>query len=447
MEKLDSIVSQAEILVNKLVCEIEHGEANLQDAEQRVQQFVNRIGGMITGEIVERVAEPTGENTIYVDGQPARHKERPQLRLKRRFGNWIERSRRRYAIGGGGSYYPLDERLGVNMCGGFTPLLTYLLTLFGASEPYEATAKRLSAALGFEVSATALQTNTERVGKRLESRPQRVIESHQQREPSELMVVEIDGTLSPQIREQAGVCGRESMREPTEYKECNLVAIEKHRTGRLPQRWLGGRYGARGEFEPYLRESALAMGQEQAEQVVFLADGARHNWELQQTNFPEAVPILDVYHALGHLGEFCALFRDQRAGKQHYARWREQIYAGAIVAVLGEMKEALPKVSDRPEAQKHINYFATNQDRVAYDVYRAKGYPIGSGMVEGAAKYVVGKRFKGSGMRWKRADNEAVLNARLHLLNETIEYQFREQSTSRSFRTFHSRCQVGAARA
>lgn len=447
MEKLTSIVSEAEILVNALAHEIERGEANLGDAEQRVQQFINRIGGMITGEILERVAEPTHENTIYVDERPARYKERARLRLKTRFGNWVERSRRRYAIRGGGSYYPLDERLGVNMCGGFTPLLTYLVTLFGASEPYEAAAEQLTAALGFEVSATAVQGNTERVGKRLESRPERVIESHQQREPCDLMVFETDGTLSPQIREQAGVHGRESMRQPTEYKECNLVAIEKRRTGRLPQRWLGGRYGRRCEFEPYLRESALAMGQTQARQVVFLADGARHNWELQQTNFPEAVAILDVYHALEHLGEFCALFRDQRAGKQHYARWREQIYNGAIVAVLGEMKAALPKLSDHHEAQKHINYFATNQDRMAYDVYRAKGYPIGSGMVEGAAKYVVGKRFKGSGMRWKRADNAAVLNARLHMLNVTIENQFREHSTSCSFRTFYSRCQEGAARA
>jgi len=122
------------------------------------------------------------------------------------------------------------------------------------------------------------------------------------------------------------------------------------------------------------------------------------------------------------------------------ARWREQIYGGAIVAVLGEMKEALPKVSDACEAQKHINYCATNQDRMAHHVYRAKGYPIGSGMVEVAAKYVVGKRFQGSGMRWKRTDNTAVLNARLHLLNETIEHQFREESKRCSFRTFHSRC-------
>jgi len=69
-------------------------------------------------------------------------------------------------------------------------------------------------------------------------------------------------------------------------------------------------------------------------------------------------------------GSFVRSFLTNCSGKQHYTRWREQTYAGAIVAVHGEMKEALPKVSDASEAQKHINYFATNQDRMAYDVYR-----------------------------------------------------------------------------
>lgn len=34
-----------------------------------------------------------------------------------------------------------------------------------------------------------------------------------------------------------------------------------------------------------------------------------------------------------------------------------------------------------------------------YDIYKAKGYPIGSGLVEGQCKLVVNRRFKGNGMR------------------------------------------------
>lgn len=447
MKELWEILLQAEVVVNELSTRIERGEADLYESEQQVQQFANRIGGMLSDEIVGRVSEPTEANTIYVERQRARYKGEETLQLKSRFGNTITRTRRRYALEGGGSYYPFDERLGLQMCGGFTPLLTYLTSLFGASEPYDAAAERLSAALGVEISATAVQKNTERVGDRLERRPDEVIAAWQRKDPCDLMVVETDGTLSPQIREQPHVGGRASMSEPTEYKECNLVTIEKRRKGRLAQRWLGARYGPRREFEPYLRESALAMGQMEARTVVFIADGAKHNWDLQQTHFPEAVAILDFYHALEHLGEFCTLFADEAAGKQYFARWRNRIHEGDILQVLAEMKQALSRVTNRHEAQKHINYFSTNQQRMAYDLYRAHGYPIGSGMVEGAAKYVVGKRFKGSGMRWKRRDNEAVLTARLHFLNGTMERQFREHSQRRSFRCFSTDCQVGAARA
>ncbi len=59
-----------------------------------------------------------------------------------------------------------------------------------------------------------------------------------------------------------------------------------------------------------------------------------------------------------------------------------------------------------------------------YQEYRAKGYPIGSGLVEGQCKLVVGKRFKGNGMRWKKADNMAVLDDRLAVLNNTLDTYF-----------------------
>ncbi len=39
-----------------------------------------------------------------------------------------------------------------------------------------------------------------------------------------------------------------------------------------------------------------------------------------------------------------------------------------------------------------IRYISTNEEQMRYDVFREKGYDIGSGAVEGACKYVVGKR-------------------------------------------------------
>ncbi len=101
------------------------------------------------------------------------------------------------------------------------------------------------------------------------------------------------------------------------------------------------------------------------------------------------------------------------------------LYKGDVFQVLEEMKISRDtEVKNRDEAQKHINYFENNKWRMQYHKYRARGYPIGSGVVEGQCKLVVGKRFKGNGMRWKRDDNEAVLDARLAVLNNTLDDYF-----------------------
>ena len=87
--------------------------------------------------------------------------------------------------------------------------------------------------------------------------PDELIDEPRQQQPCSLMVVEVDGTTSPQITEQEGVTGRASLRAPTCYKECNLVVIEKHADGKVVDRWTGGRYGPRQEFAGYAEQAGL----------------------------------------------------------------------------------------------------------------------------------------------------------------------------------------------
>lgn len=68
-----------------------------------------------------------------------------------------------------------------------------------------------------------------------------------------------------------------------------------------------------------------------------------------------------------------------------------------------------------------IHYVTTNEEQMRYDVFRAKGYEIGSGAVEGACKNVVGKRLKQSGMIWTRLGSSSVLALRTSWLNKRWE--------------------------
>lgn len=239
------------------------------------------------------------------------------------------------------------------------------------------------------------------------------------------MVVEIDGTMTPQISEKAGVSGRESLKLPTEYKECNVVVIDKHRGGAQIDHWVGAKYGARSIFEEYVRKTAMQMGQIVAKKVLFIADGAHTNWEIRKTNFPEALEILDFYHAFEHIGAFCQLYRDKATGGRQKDRWTTMMFEGDVLQMIEEIKAAIPTLTDPGKGMTELGYFRNNKDRMHNDAYRQAGYPIGSGVVEGACKNVVGKRFKGSGMRWKKADNDYVLRTRLSELNDMLVGFFR----------------------
>jgi hypothetical protein len=429
-------------LVKELTASIDNDTLSLIDAEKKIIEYLNKLGGIMIESIVQSVQEPTQENRVIIENKVATFDKKRALTFISRFGNQVRRMRRCYKMKGEvGGYAPLDEKLGVTSRG-FSPLMAYLMSAFGGSAAFAPEAKKLSQAIGFPVSSTALQWNTERAGERIPENPIEVIEAKEESTPCDMMVVEIDGTMSPQIMEIPGKIGRESLKNATEYKECNVVVIEKYQKGELSKRWHGALYGPRKLFDGYVHRSALKMGQLKAEKVVFIADGAHSNWEIQSNNFPEAVAILDFYHATEHLAEYCSLLANQGSAKALLAKWRHMLLEGDNLQVIEEMKETLCDISKKDAAWTQINYFENNKHRMAYDEYRECGYPIGSGLVEGACKHVVNRRFKGSGMRWKKQDNASVLRVRLAIINETLSDHFRPRP--RKF-SIYSASQEGAA--
>ena len=57
-------------------------------------------------------------------------------------------------------------------------------------------------------------------------------------------------------------------------------------------------------------------------------------------------------------------------------------------------------------------YFENNAERMRYDEYLAAGYPIATGVIEGACRHVIEDRMEQGGMRWTLAGAQAMLNLR-----------------------------------
>ena len=90
--------------------------------------------------------------------------------------------------------------------------------------------------------------------------------------------------------------------------------------------------------------------------------------------------------------------------------------------MVGGLRQMMTKRKLKGTRRKTIHevtgYFERNRARMKYEEYLAKGYPIGSGVVEGACRHLVKDRLERTGMRWHSDGAQAMLNLRATYLNE-----------------------------
>ena len=142
------------------------------------------------------------------------------------------------------------------------------------------------------------------------------------------------------------------------------------------------------------------------------------NWEQFALHFSPRVEGLDWYHATEHLwAAGNGLYGEKSAQAKAWIEAREaDLWAGNVAAVIQTLQEVAHGTQGEA-AQAEIHYFSHNQERMHYDQYRAKEYPVGSGVVESACKQLVTSRLCGAGMCWSQQGAQAILNLRAALLS------------------------------
>jgi len=202
--------------------------------------------------------------------------------------------------------------------------------------------------------------------------------------------------------------------------------------------------------EPQVRTIFGWMGEQVAQrnpegkkQVILLMDGQDSLWTAGWVYLPEALAdvteILDLLHALGYLWEGAHLFHPNGsdAARAFVKEQARRMLHGEIAAVIHSLRwlgTHHKLKGKRGEALKRIcGYFQNNAHRMAYDVYLEHGFPIASGVIEGACRCVVKDRMERSGMRWIMSGARAMLDMRCVYLSELWEEftEFRIQRESR----------------
>jgi hypothetical protein len=315
--------------------------------------------------------------------------------------------------------YPLARRLGLGS-GQYSRGLEELVAMAGAHGAYRESLVWLERLTGARVSVHKAETTTlawgqEAKAKRLATsgRPETRTERIAATRPVEGLRVCIatDGTQVPTTER---------------WREVKLIASypfddEGQRAG--PTTYAGTLH-YQADYEALLWQVMEATQASRAETLVWLGDGAPWIWNQQALHAPHAVAIVDFYHAADRLWKLGrALHGEGRAAKGWSKRWVSKLYVGKVRALTRALTRLVQQRGDPPEdcpdddprklLADALGYFTRNAERMQYDAYTAKGYPIGSGVVESACRHVVGLRMKRTAATtWHEENAEAMVQLR-----------------------------------
>jgi hypothetical protein len=157
--------------------------------------------------------------------------------------------------------------------------------------------------------------------------------------------------------------------------------------------------------------------------LICLMDGERQFWDLQAEWLPRAVPILDLLHVTERLwtAAHCFHAETSSAAETFVARYLRLLLEGKVDSVIRSFRQLVVTRKLTAEKQRRlqavITYYDNNRQHMRYDEYLAAGYPIGSGVAEGACRHLVKDRLERTGMRWSLPGAQATLHLRALYLN------------------------------
>ena len=242
------------------------------------------------------------------------------------------------------------------------------------------------------------------------------------------IAVSLDGVLAPidggnsptEVRSQAASAGR-LCKGPVGYREvgCATVAFcdEKGdllgavRMARAPE-------SKKATLKDMLAaEVAAIIGARPELKLVKVADGAADNWEfLASSKLPEGEEVVDFFHATEHLhAAVAAAYGDSTRETQYrFESLRETLRDDeqGVQKVIRAIKHLANKHPRNDTIRQALGDFRKHRQRMRYAQLKARGFMIGSGIVEAACKTLVAQRLKQSGMRWSTGGAQAILTPR-----------------------------------
>jgi hypothetical protein len=389
------------------------GQASFYEGEVQVRALLQLIGQELTVHLLRRKAVEAP--TLEWEGQTYYRKGASPGHYQTLYGEVVLSRHLYQSSAGGATLCPLEVNCQLRF-GSATPLLAEVVSFKLASAPAGEVAQDLAKSHGVSLSETYLHHLAQQVGQlAVEKQAAWHLQAAAAPAAVALIATGVDGTTLPLVGEA--------------YKEamCGTIALYDEAGDRVHTEYLG--------TMPEAGKATFAQGfTTRVDQVkaryphalhVCLGDGAPWNWEFFATHYPEAVWVLDFYHAATHLHTAAeALFGPGPEAKADYERWRttlrdeEDGVARLLRSFLYYRNRATLSARAQRTLDTEFNYFRQHVELMQYADFRAAGVPIGSGVTEAGCKELIKARFCRSGMRWKRTSGAPILQLRAIKLSQ-----------------------------
>jgi Uncharacterised protein family (UPF0236) len=310
-----------------------------------------------------------------------------------------------------------------------------------AEVPFETAQELFSQLTGLSLSDHTIHEVVEELGQSLgvldvsptaEEIAQRVSKVAEGKKQPPIMVLAIDGAHVPTRPARARGPGkgrkRQRARWQGEWKEAKgfrFYLVDKERIVHVLSWHQIQKDDQVGEALGQVKEAGLIP--EEQVRLCVIGDGAKWIWNQATELFPTAVQILDYYHLSERLHKvaLAQFYDDPLAEREWVEATKARLFFGYLDWVLLDLEGMKPKDEEAAEEIRKLRgYLKENQGRVKYRALRRKGYPIGSGGIESANKFISHVRLKRSGAWWYVEQANEMLALRCAKYNGTFRRVF-----------------------
>lgn len=323
----------------------------------------------------------------------------------------------------GKSHFPADRLLGVEHTS-FSPGVRRWMARAGSRTSFVEAEEDLSTYTGLQLHRRDIERIAEDVGRKIDTwqarENQLLLKAPEpQSTPIPILYLSFDGTAIPmrrkELRGRRGK-GSDGKAKGREVKlGCVFTQTATNDDGYPVRDEDSTTYVGAIESSTFFGQrfyaEARRRGLNRAEKLVAVTDGAPYNRTIIQEHFPEAIHIIDLYHAREHLHDLHKLLAHDDS--RRLKRWLKWLDVGKVTTLIQEATDLLPRSGKRrKEAIKEIGYFRKNANGMRYARFRKQGLFIGSGVIEAGCRSLVGRRLKQSGMFWSLAGANAIIASR-----------------------------------